>query len=218
MPASLRAARVLGVLSCVLGLVLAAAPDAHAASRTVQDATEDVYTLSDQTPTKAPGADGDIVSVTTVHGPRQVRITVRARHLSLDQTLLFAKIRTAPTGPAYLFNGTADIGMRMAIMTRGQAQVVVCPGLWMRFHPARSVATAVIPRRCLGNPRWVQTGAALVTTPSMVASLADPEHDPFADDGADLGTIDIAGLGTVTAGHLAAAAPPLPLGPRVHVG
>jgi hypothetical protein len=219
MPSTSRVvARTLGALSCALGLTLTASPAAHAASRTVSDATDDVYSLTAETPTKVSGPDGDIVSVTTVHGRKNVMIRVRARHLTLDQTLLFAKVRTAPAGPAYLFNGTADIGIRMAIMTRGQTRVVVCPGLWMRFRPSQGVATAVIPRRCLGNPRWVRTGAALATTDSMIATLADPGSDPLAEDPEASGTIDIAGVRAVGIAQMAAASPPLPLGPRVRVG
>lgn len=215
-------ARTLGALvsALVLPLVLVGTgPAAHAASRTVSDPTDDVYALTPETPTKVSGPDGDIISVTTAHTPHSVRIKVRARHLSIAQTLLLAKIRTGPTGPAYFFNGTADIGMRMAVMTHGQTRVVVCPGLWMRFRPRQGYVAAVVPRRCLGDPRWVQAGAALVTTDSLIASLADDDFDPFAE-GADApsGTVDIAGIGTITAAQMDATVPPLPLGPRVHVG
>jgi hypothetical protein len=212
-------ARTLGVLSCVVGLVLTSSPGALAASRTVPDATDDVYSLTDETPTKVSGPDGDIVSVTTVHGAKNVRVRVRARHLSLDQTILLAKLRTTPGGPAYFFSGTADIGMRMAIMTKGQARIVVCRGIWMRFRPGRGYVTAVIPRSCLGNPRWVRAGAALMTTDSLVATLADDDFDPFSPDGsAPQGTLDIAGVGDVTAAQLNSSSAPLPLGPRVRRG
>jgi hypothetical protein len=210
-------ARTLGAL--VSALVLVSTGSAHAASRTVSDPTGDVYALTPDAPTKASGPDGDIVSVTTTHTPHSVRIKVRARHLSLAQTLLLAKIRTGPTGPAYFFNGTADIGMRMAVMTHGQTRVVVCPGLWMRFRPRQGYVAAVVPRRCLGDPRSVQAGAALVTTDSLIASLADDDFDPFAEGSdAPSGTVDIAGVGTITAAQMDATVPPLPLGPRVHVG
>ena len=209
-------ARTLGALASVLVLT-GTGPAAHAASRTVADPTGDVYSLTSDSPTKVSGADGDIVSVTTTNGPRTVRIKVRARHLSLDQTLLLAKVRTGPAGPAYFFNGTADIGIRMAIMTHGQADLVVCPGLWMRFRPAKGYVAAVIPRRCLGEPRWVQAGAALATTDSMIATLGD-DSDPFAGDAEPTGTIDIGGLGALSAAQMDAGVPPLPLGPRVRVG
>jgi hypothetical protein len=220
-PASRRVALLLSLLVTVAvpALVAGTAGSAHAASRTVADATQDVYALTPDAPTKVPGPDGDIVSVTTVHTAHSVRIKIRARHLSLAQTVLMAKIRTGPTGPAYFFNGTADIGMRMAVMTHGQASVVVCPGLWMRFRPQHGYVTAVVPRRCLGDPRWVRTGAALVTSDSLIASLADDDFDPFGEGSQEpSGTVDVAGIGDLTAAQMNASVPPFPLGPRVHVG
>jgi hypothetical protein len=213
MPLPLRA---LGVLSATLAVILTVGQGAFAASRTVSDATGDVYSLTDDAPTKVSGPDGDVVSVTTVHRLRTVRIVVRARHLSLDQTLLFAKIRTSTPGPAYFFNGTADIGMRMAIMTHGQMRVIRCPGIRMAFHPAEGSVMAVVPRTCLGSPRWVRAGAALATTESMIDALADGS-DPLGGDAAT-GTIDVAGLDDLTRGQTNAMTPPLPLGPRVRVG
>ncbi|SFB99086.1 hypothetical protein SAMN04487968_1039 [Nocardioides terrae] len=220
MPTSLRAsaARTLGVLSCVVGVALTSTPAASAASKTVRDTTDDVYSLTAETPTKVAGPNGDIVSVTTSHGAKNVRIRIQARHLSLEQAVMIAKVRTGPTGPTYFFNGTADIGMRMAVMTRGEADIVACPGLWMRFRPAKGLVMAVIPRRCLGAPRWAQAGAALITTPSMVATMADDDFDPMTDEAEADGTIDIADVGAVDAGQVSAATPALPLGPRVRLG
>jgi len=219
MPTSLRAsaARTLGVLACVAGVALTTVPAASAATKTVRDATDDVYALSTDAPTKVAGPNGDIVSVTTVHGRKNVRIRIQARHLSIEQVLMTAKVKTGPTGPTYFFNGTADMGMRIAVMSRGQADLVACPGLWMRFRPAKGFVMAVIPRRCLGNPRWVQTGAALATTQSMVATLADDDFDPFAGDIDIDGTIDIAGVNGIGPAQMSAT-PPLPLGPRVRLG
>jgi hypothetical protein len=211
-PSRRRGARTLGVLSVLLAVVLGTASGAHAASKTVRDATGDVYSLTEEAPTKVAGRDGDITSVTTSHRARVVVIKVRAHHLSLDQTLLFAKVRTRPTGPAYFFNGTADIGIRMAIITRGQAQMLRCPGIRMDFRPTHGYVAAVIPRTCLGSPRWVQAGAALATTDSMIG--APDDFDPFGG-GTSSGTFDIAGLGDLTVAQVNATAPPLPLGPRV---
>lgn len=219
MPSRALGARILGVLSVLLAVVLTTGQGAYAASKVVRDGTGDVYSLTGDTPTKVSGPDGDIVSVRTTHTRHVVRIKVQARHLKLDQTLLFAKVKTGPTGPAYFFNGTADIGMRMAIMTKGQAHLIVCPGISMRFRPSLGYVMAVIPRTCLGDPRWVQAGAALATTDSLIKTLADDSFDPMSGspDGSD-GTVDIAGLGTISAAQMNSPTVPLPLGPRVHVG
>jgi hypothetical protein len=75
---------------------------------------------------------------------------------------------------------------------------------------------AVVPRTCLGSPRWVRAGAALATTESMIDALADGS-DPLGGDAAT-GTIDVAGLDDLTRGQTNAMTPPLPLGPRVRVG
>jgi len=214
------AARAAAVVAAVLSVALTAGPGADAASTTVRDATGDLYSLTGQPPTKVSGPDGDITSVTTRHGRRHVTITVRARHLSLDQTLLLAKVRTGPTGPAYFFSGTADIGMRVALMSKGQERLVVCPGIRMVFRPARSYVAAVIPRTCLGSPRWIRAGAALATTDSLIASLgSDDGFDPVQGDGETAsGTIDVAGVSTLTETQLDAFSAPLPLGPKVRVG
>ena len=219
MPSRALGARILGVLSVLLAVVLTTGQGAYAASRTVRDATDDVYSLTGDTPTKVTGPNGDVTSVTTTHTRHAVRIRVQARHLKLDQTLLFAKVKAGPTGPAYFFNGTADIGIRMAILTKGQVHVIVCPGISMRFRPARGYVMAVIPRTCLGSPRWVRAGAALATTDSIIKTLADEGSDPLAGGSdASAGTVDIAGLGTITAAQMNSPMTPLPLGPRVRVG
>jgi hypothetical protein len=214
------AARTLGTLSVALAAVLTTGTGAHAASTTVKDATGDLYSLTSETPTEVSGPDGDIVSVTTRHSRRQVSIRVRARHLSLDQTLLLAKVRTGPTGPAYFFSGTADIGMRVALMSKGQERLVVCPGIRMVFRPARGYVEAVIPRSCLGSPRWVRTGAALATTDSVIASLGSGDgFDPVDPDGeTPSGTIDVAGVSTLTRAQLDVFSARVPLGPKVRVG
>ncbi|MDH2416511.1 hypothetical protein [Nocardioides sp. CER19] len=211
-------ARSLAALAVGASLVLATGQGAYAASKTVRDATGDVYSLTGDSPTKVSGPDGDITSVTTMHGRRKVRIKVRARHLSLDETLLFAKIRTGPTGPAYFFSGTADIGVRIALIAKGQTHLLVCPGIRMAFHASQGYVMAVIPRTCLGSPRWIRVGAALATTDSMVATLADENYDPFADDSEATGTVDIGGVGTLTPAQMSSPTIPLPLGPKVRVG
>ena len=214
------AARAAAALAAVGAVVLTTGHGAYAASTTVTDATGDLYPLTGETPTKVAGPDGDITSMTTRHGRRHITITVRARHLSLDQTLLLAKVRTGPTGPAYFFSGTADIGMRVALMSKGQQRLVVCPGIRMVFRPARGYVEAVIPRTCLGSPRWIRAGAALATTDSLIKSLgSDDGFDPAGGDGEEpSGTIDIAGVATLTQTQLGGSSAALPLGPKVRVG
>lgn len=213
------AARTLGALSVLLAVVLATGAGASAASTTVRDATGDVYTLLGNGPTKASGPDGDITSVTVRHSPRLISIRVHASHLSLDQTMLQAKVRTGPHGPVYFFTGTADIGMRIALMSKGQEKLVMCPGIRMVFRPARGYVEAGIPRRCVGDPRWVRVGAALVTTDSLIQALgSDGGLDDLGEGETPSGTIDIAGVGTLSAAQMNATSMPLPLGPKVRVG
>jgi hypothetical protein len=215
-PAACAAATLAAVVSVILG----AGTGAYAASATVRDATGDLYSLTGETPAKVSGPDGDITSVTTRHGRRHITIKVRARHLSLDQTLLLAKVRTGPTGPAYFFTGTADIGMRVALMSKRQERLVVCPGIRMVFRPARGYVEAVIPRTCVGSPRWIRAGAALATTDSLIKALgSDDGFDPLDGDGeTPSGTMDIAGVGALTQAQLGPISAPPPLGPKVRVG
>lgn len=127
-------------------------------------------------------------------------------------------MRTGRAGPAYFFTGTADIGMRIALITKGQAKFLVCPGIRMAFHAPQGFVMAVIPRTCLGSPRWVRVGATLATTDSLVATLADDNYDPFAGDADATGTVDIGGVGTLTPAEMSSPTVPMPLGPKVRVG
>lgn len=206
-----RVAGVAAVLATLATVVLATGEGAYAASRTVTDATGDVLSIKGEHMTTVSGPEGDITSVTTTHSAKTVRVKVRARHLPLGLTSVVVKLRTAPTGPAYLFAGTADVGMRSAILARGQ-HILVCPGIRLAYRPMQGYAMAVIPRTCLGTPKWVQAGAGVSTGPSLIEALANDDTDSLAD-GEVSGTIDVVGVGSA-----AARSGRLPLGPKVHVG
>ena len=205
--------RALGALSLTLTAVLASAPMASAASRTMHDDTGDTYASTDvdpeAAPVRTPSPVADIVSVRTQHRRGAVVVTIRARELPTGMNAAGIVLKVAKQRKPYVVTGVSGSGLRYVTMTRGATSVrdLKCRGLRMRFDVADNVARATVPRSCLGSPRWVRTGVFLMST---TASTSADSPTMF---------VDIAGVNTVPdAWWSANALPPLPLGPKVRVG
>ena len=200
------AARTLGVLSVLLAVVLATGSGAYAASKTVSDTTGDTYSVAGDTPVRASSPIGDIVSVRTTHRAKTVVVVVRARDLA-STNVAGVQIRTAKGGRDYYLVGMAGGGMKMVDLSRGaNGRSLTCHGLRMAFKVAQHAVRAEIPRSCLGDPRWVRTGAMLMSSDTDLAS----------DD--DTGFVDVAGLDVLTPTMWDDDNASLPLGPKVRRG
>ncbi len=105
-------------------------------------------------------ADPDITRVTVRHGAHRLVIRVTARNVSRDTDMGLSKVAT-PRGRFNLFS-VLDEPVTV-IQPAGPPREVRCPGLRTRRNVARDTVVVSVPRRCLGNPRWVRAGAVLYT-------------------------------------------------------
>jgi hypothetical protein len=168
------------VLSCTaaLGLPLGALSPASAGDdgaarpsiRVVQDPLFDVQQPAKANTDKyvaAPDrAIGDITRVRVRHGQHRLRLRIRAQELTRPRgdnyQVVFAgaHVRTPrDTFSAYLV--LENDGGRRMLFARDGEEPRRCRGLRRDFDTDRGVFTASIPRRCLGQPRWVRAAATL---------------------------------------------------------
>lgn len=212
MSMSLRAlARTLGALSALLALVLVTAQSASAATRTMHDGTGDTYAIDNTEPDAAPvpadGPVGDIVWVRTAHRAKNVVVTIRVRELLAGSNGAAVLIKASKQRRPYVLSGYAGHGTKFVVLTKGVSgnQKVTCHGLRLSMEPRNDVIRASVPRSCLGDPRWVRTGTAVIA-----AASSDPDSDELR--------VDVGGMGTISPEWWASESTLPPLGPKVRVG
>jgi len=148
------------VLAVALGALVPLVPAAAQADRyTHADATADVYSTVGTTGTLTPAPDrsvGDVVSSTVKHKLRVVILQLVYRDLindaEYDEHVFFVRTNKM-TRTVRLFASSANPGGR-AIMYKGKKKV----SCHVRRHIDYTLNTAavVVPRSCLGKPRWVK--------------------------------------------------------------
>ena len=105
-------------------------------------------------------ADPDITRVTGRHGAHRLVSRVTARNVSRDTAMGRSKVATRRGG----FNLFSVLDEPVTVIQpAGPPREVRCPGLRTRRNVARDTVVVSVPRRCLGNPRWVRAGAVLYT-------------------------------------------------------
>jgi hypothetical protein len=140
---------------------LVAAPSAHAAELTLEDAQHDMWVIEEGStePDPAPGATvGDFVRTTFRHEDRLIiikstfaelkrigkRFTVWVDIRDQNGTTTTVGVRTSPANRA---------GRTLLFTSHGQD--ISC-NLRHRVDYARNLVRIVIPRHCLDRPRWLQ--------------------------------------------------------------
>ncbi len=187
--------RVLLGLLTTAALALAPLP-AQAASVTTRDAARDVVSQAgDQGPTRPEPlrAEGDVLSMRVTHGTRAVRIRLQTSQLTRDPQQTTAHVFALKTNEgrradlSIYVDGSRWQGQRWFTLNGRDRS---CRGLRTHIDYRAGMVTAVVPRRCLSNPRWVRVGGGIGV---------DSDSRLYADDVSRDGTI----------GH------ELALGPRV---
>lgn len=179
-----RAALVVGAGLLVPLLPSAAQADRYSSADSVADIVS--FPVSHGAPsTLAPAPDraqGDVVSSSVQHQRNAVVMRMQYReldpsgaaggHLFVIRTSRLARLVTVFTGPGY-WDGKV-------VTEDGLGRKVGC-------RVARSIdyvantATVVVPRSCLGRPRWVRVGMAGLSFDSL--------DTVFADDAGSSGTV-----------------------------
>ena len=156
--------------------VLAPMPAFGAIGTTHRDAVGDVVSFSEDSDsaTPQPGrAEGDIRGISASHRKKVVVVSVRLRELSRRPELSATQLRLNSN------KGRRDVTVvpipgtsRSVAEVQGPRGTVKCKVNSKVSFVNNSVRVAV-PRKCLGNPRWVRVGAGII-------SVEEPNY--FLDD------------------------------------
>jgi len=204
-------ARALVALFLAPAIALTTVGGAQAATRTMHDDGGDTYYAadmdSDAAPVRQASPVADIVSVRTAHSRKAVTVTVRAREITPGMNTGGVFLTTAKH-QRFTVVGVGGGPFRFAILSRGVAgdHEVECDGLRMRFDVRHDTVRTTVPRSCLGSPRWVRTGAILMSP-----------TDPGNMDSSAM-SVDVAGMNEVSDQLWNDENAALPLGPKVRVG
>lgn len=155
---------------------------AHADKYVRADASGDVVSFTKSADTPAPAqVNGDVVRSTVRHKAKRVVLTMRFNDLDGSGYTVFAySVRTSKM--------TRDVALVTFPGHHAGKVVMTTPkGKKVRCRLARSIdytantATVSIPRSCVGKPRWVKVGMAMVTSPNPDFTTG------FADDSGTTG-------------------------------
>jgi hypothetical protein len=159
---------LLATVLLTAGLLAPAA--AQADSRTRSDRAGDVTSVPNHSDvedrTAEPGRrEGDLVSTTVRHRRHSVLVVARYRELSRGvRATSFFVLRTDRhrTRQVAVFVSGDDPQGDAYFMSRG-GSTLPCPGVRHAVDYATDVARVLVPRACLGRPRWVRAKVATET-------------------------------------------------------
>lgn len=163
---SRRRAAVLTALA-LLAAPVATAGTAHAGTWSHQDARGDVmrFSMTDdgETITRDPSdKTTDITRISVNHSARKVTVTLKVRDLTRGDAMVVGRLVTPKSDFSVLVVRSAE--MRMFTLTDQDADEVAvrCRGKKISLDAALDRIRLTLPRTCLGSPKWVRAGAALV--------------------------------------------------------
>ncbi len=186
-------ARLVAVLVPVALLVPAAA---HAEKVETIDPAADVLYLgeteqgADDLDNLLPAPDNttaDVVRTVVDHAEARLRVRIDLRELSRSRTdFAVLRVRT----PAGTFEVEVErVGRRPKADLTRRSRTVECPRLRAANDRAAARVTVTIPSSCLGDPRWVQVGAGVVSLGTVTTAEGAEQVVVFADDAHRAGEI-----------------------------
>lgn len=196
--------RIFGSSVALVAIMAVSGQQAYAATHVVKDHKYDTYEIADaDSPRLTPsrGVVDDITSVRTTHGAKAVNVVIKVQKLRRSANIAEVELMTSATRHSrFDLLAIREDGVKSVelINESDPSQDIRCKYLRVRFDVADGAVKVHIPRSCIGNPRWVRTGA-------MVMGI-----------GSDKVVLDVAGKTVLTNKWFQQAH--LPLSTRVHVG
>lgn len=147
----------------LLALGVTAGP-ANADREVVKDAAKDVLTstyteTSGETVAIDPAdTSNDITRIVVKHGNRRIRIVAHVRDLrAASEPILTSIVKTNETAYAVMLMRTPLWGSMLDITdVQSEDDSVPCSGARQAISAKRDRFLISVPRRCLGNPRWIR--------------------------------------------------------------
>jgi hypothetical protein len=129
-------------------------------------------------------ANGDITRSIITHGPSNVKVKLVHRDLSkVGRIITIISIKTDKAKNFRRFEIVAAPGKYYGVVTvHTKAGKKVSCKTTRKVDYAANSTLLVIPRKCLGNPRWVRVGAGVVSTDDGFTTL-------YGDDARTNGTV-----------------------------
>jgi hypothetical protein len=163
---------------------LAAPAPALAASYTHLDPAHDVQRISSAGDASHARHDrtADIVRVAIAHSRRRLRTVVIVRAFATGWDYA-AQIRT-PTHRFTIVGDRADGSTRFTLASASTTKPVSCPGFAHHIVKREGKVAVTVPAACLGKPRWVREGVAMLVPGHHGAMFADDglRHGGFAHE------------------------------------
>ena len=160
---------------------------AHAGTYSAPDASGDVvmydFSGDSETPVKVPDrTDGDIVNSRVVHGPNRLTMEVRYRDLVASGGTIVHDFRIGTNNHRVREIGIVAgpgkwQGRHVVVNKRGKR--VRCHGVHWSLQYGANLVRVSVPRRCLGNPKWVHVG---------IGTLEETGSSLYLDDANTNGT------------------------------
>ena len=166
------------VLVGLLAASLLVAAPAQAGRQTTRDATHDVYRIpAGGTPTLAPdNRNHDIVRAGTVHRGRTLELWLEVRRLPRAGYVATWDVKT-PNHRWALHHDTRGGTVYTSLFHFHGPEVLDCGGLRGRALPRQDRVQVIVPRACIGRPRWIRFGASMGRETDQVHFIDDARID-----------------------------------------
>lgn len=178
--------RALAVLVTVLLLVGGSAGAAGARELVLRDGSGDMWRLglSSSQATRAPHTrHGDVRRIAFRHGPRNIVVTARYAVLRRSGSYGAFTVRLATKRHVYReVRVETSPGARRGELRvfGGRGRLVHCPRARHRIDYRRDTVRIVVPRACLGTPRYVHAAAANYWASYQHRLVTDNPHNARA--------------------------------------
>ena len=174
--------RLVATLGLAVALVMSSAGLASAQRWSHTDASRDIVTFAggedDPVLAVAPDRDeGDVVSTTISHTRTKVVIRLRMRTVPRGDWVATAQVRT-PRSTYYLHQVKFDDERHFTIFADSDGPR--CTAKSSRID--RTALVLTVARSCLGNPRWIRVGAAIITFEQNPTDDEEVDGVSYVDD------------------------------------
>jgi hypothetical protein len=162
---------VRAALTLVVATLVTLPAAASAQTRTIDDATGDVFTYDTEGDTYAPSeqqVNVDLDDVVVKHAAR--KIVVRASYVDLKKTdgmvqyVLRFRTNEGLKRDVTVMAGGLFPAKGVVMLAKPNGDEVRCRGLQHDVDYGADDVTLTLPRRCVSNPRWVQAFTAAAYT------------------------------------------------------
>jgi ABC-type uncharacterized transport system substrate-binding protein len=123
----------------------------------------------------------DVQRLTVTHAAHELRMSMRVADIVRGTRSVTVQVRTAGGRRFEVWAAVfrAEVSYTPSIVAVPSHEYVRCSGPSVSFDTDTDKVSVTLPRRCLGDPRWVQVGATYATEPRYES---DSDYAKNTDD------------------------------------